>query len=107
MAQTNINIRIDETLKNQAENLFSELGINMTTAFNIFVRQAVRQRKIPFEISGEKLASTKEKDFMEGIVIPPGEENDPFWSRENIRHVLEGIRAADEGRLTEHELVEV
>jgi DNA-damage-inducible protein J len=35
----------------QAEHLFAELGMNMTTAFNVFVRQAVRQRKIPFEIS--------------------------------------------------------
>ena len=48
---TNLSIRIDKELKEQAEQLFSELGMNMTTAFNIFVRQAVRQRKIPFEIS--------------------------------------------------------
>ncbi len=48
---TNLSIRMDKDLKEQAEQLFSELGMNMTTAFNIFVRQAVRQRKIPFEIS--------------------------------------------------------
>ncbi|MDR2087943.1 MAG: type II toxin-antitoxin system RelB/DinJ family antitoxin [Clostridiales Family XIII bacterium] len=48
---TNLSIRMDKALKEQAENLFSELGMNMTTAFNIFVRQSVRQGKIPFEIS--------------------------------------------------------
>lgn len=48
---TNINIRMEKALKEQAENLFSELGMNMTTAFNIFVRQSVRQGKIPFEIA--------------------------------------------------------
>lgn len=48
---TNLSIRMDKELKEQAEQLFSELGMNMTTAFNIFVRQAVRQRRIPFEIS--------------------------------------------------------
>lgn len=48
---TNLSIRMDKELKEQAEQLFSELGMNMTTAFNIFVRQAVRQGKIPFEIS--------------------------------------------------------
>lgn len=48
---TNLSIRIDKALKEQAEQLFSELGMNMTTAFTIFVRQAVRQGKIPFEIS--------------------------------------------------------
>ncbi|MDR1731665.1 MAG: type II toxin-antitoxin system RelB/DinJ family antitoxin [Synergistaceae bacterium] len=47
----NLSIRMDRELKEQAENLFSELGMNMTTAFNIFVRQSVRQGKIPFEIS--------------------------------------------------------
>jgi DNA-damage-inducible protein J len=59
MAQTNINIRMDATLKTRAENLFNELGMNMTTAFNVFVRQAVRQQKIPFDISAEKLPSVK------------------------------------------------
>lgn len=48
---TNINIRMDRQLKEQAEKLFSELGLNMTTAFNIFLRQAVRQNSIPFEIT--------------------------------------------------------
>jgi DNA-damage-inducible protein J len=48
---TNLTIRMDKELKEQAERLFSELGMNMTTAFIVFVRQAVRQGKIPFEIS--------------------------------------------------------
>ena len=48
---TNISIRMDKDLKEQAEALFSALGMNMTTAFNIFLRQSVRQGKIPFEIS--------------------------------------------------------
>lgn len=48
---TNLSIRMDKELIEQAEQLFSELGMNMTTALNIFVRQAVRQRKIPFAIS--------------------------------------------------------
>lgn len=48
---TNISIRMDKELKKQAEYLFSELGMNLTTAFGIFVRQSVRQGKIPFDIS--------------------------------------------------------
>lgn len=47
----NLSIRLERDLKEQAENLFSELGMNMTTALNIFIRQSVRQGKIPFEIS--------------------------------------------------------
>lgn len=48
---TNISIRMDADLKAQADALFEELGMNLSTAFNIFVRQCIRERRIPFEIS--------------------------------------------------------
>ena len=48
---TNINIKTDSELKQKAEALFSDLGMNMTTALNIFMRQAVRENRIPFEIT--------------------------------------------------------
>ena len=48
---TNISIRMDADLKAQADTLFAELGMNMSTAFNIFVRQSLREGKIPFDIS--------------------------------------------------------
>ena len=48
---TNLSIRIDRELKEEADQIFNLLGMNLTTAINIFVRQAVRQKKIPFEIS--------------------------------------------------------
>lgn len=51
MPQTNINIRMDDNLKMQFDRLCNELGLNMTTAFNIFARTMVRQQKIPFEIA--------------------------------------------------------
>lgn len=51
MAQTNINIRMDADLKQQLDHLCNELGLNMSTAFNIFAKTMVRQQRIPFEIS--------------------------------------------------------
>lgn len=48
---TNISIRMDSDLKAQAERLFGELGMNLTTAFNIFVRQSLREGRIPFDVS--------------------------------------------------------
>ena len=48
---TNISIRMDTELKAQADALFEELGMNISTAFNIFVRQALRERGIPFTIT--------------------------------------------------------
>ena len=48
---TNLSIRIDRELKNEADEMFNALGMNLTTAITVFVRQAVRQKKIPFEVS--------------------------------------------------------
>lgn len=51
MAQTNVNIRMDENLKKQFDALCSELGLNMSTAVNIFAKTMVRQQGIPFMVS--------------------------------------------------------
>ena len=45
--------RMDDNLKKQAEDLFNDLGMNLTTAFTIFVKQAIREQGIPFEITRE------------------------------------------------------
>lgn len=51
---TNISIRMDSELKAQADSLFGELGMNLSTAFNVFVRQALREGGFPFEIKLEQ-----------------------------------------------------
>ena len=81
MAQ--VNIRIDDNLKERADKLFDDLGMNMTTAFTMFVKAAIRQRGIPFDLT-----------------------IDPFYSESNMRVLEESIRDADAGKLTEHELIE-
>ncbi len=53
-ATTNISIRMDADLKAQADVLFGALGMNLTTAFNIFVRQSLREGGIPFAIKLEQ-----------------------------------------------------
>ena len=47
---TTINIRMDRDLKEQADALFQELGLNLSTAFQIFVRQSIREGGLPFEV---------------------------------------------------------
>ena len=44
MKNVNVTLRVDEDLKKHADTLFSELGLNLTTAFNIFLRQSVREQ---------------------------------------------------------------
>jgi len=83
MAQ--VNIRIDDDLKVRADNIFNELGLNMTTAFTMFIRQTIRQGGIPFEITTRK---------------------DPFYSAENMKILRKSIQEAEEGKLTAHEIIE-
>lgn len=85
MATTSITIRMDEKLKKQAEIIFDEMGLNMTTAFTIFTKAVVRQNKIPFEISA-----------------------DPFYSEYNMRILEERAAKIDSGKSIpkEHDLIE-
>jgi len=86
MAQTNVNIRMDARDKKDFDAFCKKTGLTMSTAFNIFAKTVIQQRRIPFEIRAE---------------------TDPFWSEENQRVLAESIRDAEAGRLTEHELIEV
>ena len=75
MATVNMSIRMDTELKKQADAMLSDIGLNMTTAMNMFLRQVVRQGRIPFEIAtdipnSETLAAMKEVDDMINGKIP-------------------------------------
>ena len=83
MAQ--VNIRLDDDLKARADSIFEELGLNMTTAFTMFIRQTIRQGGIPFEIT------TK---------------TDPFYGVENMKALRSSIKEAERGKLTAHDLIE-
>ena len=48
---TNINIRTDSEIKNKASSLFKEMGLDLSTAINIFLHQCVLEERIPFEIT--------------------------------------------------------
>lgn len=85
MAQTTINIRMDEELKKQAEALFLDFGMNMTTAFTIFAKAVVRERKIPFEITA----------------------SDPFYSENNIAHLKKSINQLNQGKGIINDVIEV
>lgn len=63
---TNINIRIDKDVKNAAEKIFNELGLNMTTAINIFLRKAIQEQGIPFDVKLNVPNETTLKAIAEG-----------------------------------------
>lgn len=53
MANTNITMRIDEAVKAQLQELMNDLGLDMTTFFTMAAKQAIREQRIPFNISRE------------------------------------------------------
>ena len=85
MSQTNINIIMDKQLKEAFEKFCSEVGMSMTTAFCIFAKKTVREQKIPFEITTDKV----------------------FYSTENIKRLEKAIKDLNEGKGQIHEIVEV
>ena len=61
---TTINIRVDENVKRQASALFEELGLDMSTAMNLFLRQSIRHGGIPFEVRMSNRASVASKEDL-------------------------------------------
>lgn len=69
MANTSMNIRMDADVKKQAEALFGEIGMNMTTAINIFLKQSIRENGIPFELKIKHPNAETAKAINEGEKI--------------------------------------
>ena len=86
MAQAVLNVRMDENVKKEFDDFCQKAGLNASVAINMFARAVLRERRIPFEIT---------------------DEIDPFYSESNMRVLLQSIKEADEGKLTQHELIEV
>ena len=85
MANTvNVNIRMDEETKKQAEKLFADLGLNMTTAINVFVKQCLNNNGLPFEVV----------------------RKDAFYNSFNMEVLKQSIAQLEAGRGTVHELIE-
>ncbi len=83
MAQ--INIRVDDEVKKDAEEVCADLGLSLSSAINIFLKKMGREKRIPFEVSV-----------------------DPFYSDENMDRLRERVNDLESGKSTlkEHELIE-
>ena len=82
MAQ--VNFRIDDEIKANADALFVRLGMNMSTAITVFIHQALRHNGLPFEVKA-----------------------DPFYDPKNLAHLRKAVADYEAGRnFAEHELIE-
>lgn len=87
MAQTNVNIRMDEEVKRQFDVICGELGMSMSTAFNIFAKAVVRKDGFPFELSldrpnAETVAAIEDVNAGRNL-------SGPYRSMEALREALD------------------
>ncbi len=85
---TSVSFRIDTDLKNKADNLFNNLGLNMTTAFNMFLRQSVREGRIPFEVS----INVPNSDTVAAMLESLQSLNDPNTKTYNVEDTLTELK---------------
>ena len=86
MPQTTFSIRMDSDVKRQFDNFCNDVGMNASTAFNLFARAVLREKRLPFEVTTEP--------------------RDPFYSESNQEFLREAVAALDAGNGVMHELIE-
>lgn len=88
MSTVNVTFRVDNDLKKQADALFSDLGMSLSTAFNIFLRQSVREQQIPFAVS---------KNVPNAVTLAAMEaaenEEDMYGPFESVSDLMEALNA--------------
>lgn len=85
MTQT-LSVRMDSKIKKDFDEWCKSVGMNASTAVNMFAKAVLRERKLPFEVR---------------------DDEDPFYSESNMAHLERGIKELNEGRGIERELIEV
>ncbi|MCL2119330.1 MAG: type II toxin-antitoxin system RelB/DinJ family antitoxin [Planctomycetaceae bacterium] len=85
MTQTTFSVRMDSEVKEQFDEFCSQVGMNTTVAFNMFVRAVLREKRLPFEVTTE---------------------SDPFYSESNLAHLRRGVAALNNGQGVEHGMIE-
>ena len=89
MATVNTSIKIDEKTKKEAQKLFKDLGLNLSTAINIFLKQAIREKGIPFYINSLPENSELDQAFEEARQIKKNPSN--YKSYNSPEEVCKGI----------------
>ena len=89
MATTNLNIRTDKEIKDQADKIFSELGLSMTTAINMFLRTPIRENGIPFALKLDVPNETTAAAIKEGRRIASDSSIKGYTNMEDLKAALD------------------
>jgi DNA-damage-inducible protein J len=97
MANTVLNVRVDEGLKKSFDEFCASVGMNSSVAVNMFMRVVTRERRIPFEVT----------DAYQPMVYRAGERLNPKQKLEAFERFIDGINAIDDEPLTEADYTEL
>lgn len=89
MTTTNLNIRTEKAIKDQAEQIFNELGLNMTTAVNMFLRTTIREHGIPFALKLDVPNETTVAAIEEGRKLMADPSAPRYSDMDSLREALE------------------
>ncbi len=89
MSTANLNIRTDKEVKQAAEKIFEALGLNMSTAVNIFLRQTIRENGIPFELKLDTPNQVTIAAIEEGRRIAEDETVKGYTDMDELKAALE------------------
>lgn len=92
MAKTTANISIDSKVKAQAQELFADLGMDLSTAVNLFLRQAIRENAIPFAITRE-VPNRLTQAALDAAAR--NEQDDVFGPFDTVEELMEALNAED------------
>ena len=87
MSKTSMSIRLDSEVKEQAQQVFSNLGMDMTTAINIFLRQAIQYQGLPFDVRLDE-----NRKLLE-VLTDLDQNRNMSQSFESISDLMEDLRA--------------
>ena len=82
----NVNIRMDDNLKEQFSDFCDNIGLSMSSLFNVFAKKVVKEKKVPFELTYNE---------------------DPFYSESNMKWLEKSIKQFEEGKYAAHDIIEV
>ena len=87
MSKTSMSIRLDSEVKEQAQQVFSNLGMDMTTAINIFLRQAIQYQGLPFDVRLDE-----NRKLLE-VLTDLDQNRNVSQSFESVSDLMEDLRA--------------
>ncbi len=91
MESTNLNIRVDKAVKSAAESILSDLGLNLTTAVNIFLRQTIRENGIPFAVKLDTPNADTAAAIAEGRRLAYDKNAKGYTSMDMLRAALDEV----------------